>query len=346
MSLFRDAVAGKNNGYPPIWMMRQAGRYHSHYRAMKEKYSFLDLCRNPDLACEVTMGPINDFDFDAAILFSDILFPLNVLGTPLDFAPSPQLGFLLNSIGDLKRYTTDPDISQLDFQTRALSQIRAELPKDKGLIGFVGGMMTLYVFAVHGTHKTDLTSARDGFKDGRFEGFMQHIFPVMLENMVLQASENIDALAIFESCAGDIDLDTFGNLYLPYLRDLLTQFKNRCPNTEIIYYAKGVGDDYWKLLRGLPIRVLGIDYNQNLSLTLQNWSDAFSIQGNFDPRHLTLDPDACEEKILDYFHTLYAVSDPFMSHYICGTGHGLVPEVREENVKKFIQLSREMWHNS
>src|ERR1044071_270057 len=101
MSLFRQAIAGENKGRPPIWMMRQAGRYHAHYQAMKQKHTFLELCRTPELACEVTMGPIHDFDFDAAILFSDILFPLEVLGVPLDFAPGPQLGFLLQSKEDL-----------------------------------------------------------------------------------------------------------------------------------------------------------------------------------------------------------------------------------------------------
>src|ERR1700679_4102274 len=90
-NLFQSALARDNSGRPPTWFMRQAGRYHSHYQALKREHTFMELCKKPELACEVTMGPIRDFGFDAAILFSDLLFPLEVIGMGLDYVPGPKL---------------------------------------------------------------------------------------------------------------------------------------------------------------------------------------------------------------------------------------------------------------
>src|SRR5688572_9679618 len=103
MTLLKDALALKNLNRPPVWMMRQAGRYHSHYQVLRKKYSFIELCKLPEVACEATMGPIRDFDFDAAILFSDLLFPLEAMGMGLSYQEGPQLGWFLRETGDLKR---------------------------------------------------------------------------------------------------------------------------------------------------------------------------------------------------------------------------------------------------
>ena len=103
LNLFQAALARENDGRPPVWFMRQAGRYHAHYQALRKEHSFIDLCKKPEVACEATMGPIRDFDFDAAILFSDLLFPLEVLGMGLRYAEGPQLDWQLQTPADLKR---------------------------------------------------------------------------------------------------------------------------------------------------------------------------------------------------------------------------------------------------
>lgn len=340
---FVKALKRENDATPPVWMMRQAGRYHSHYQGMKQSHTFEELCKDPKLAAEVAMGPIRDFDFDAAILFSDILFPLEIMGTPLEFAPGPKLGFHLKTLNDLNRYIK-PDISKLDFQAEALTLTRQALPADKSLIGFVGSPLTLYVFAVHGTHKTDLTDARTGLTDGRFSGFMDRLLPVLTANMILQARAKPDVMAIFDSCAGDISVEDYKNIYLPYLMNLLEDFKAACPDTPVIYYGQNIGAEYWELLESLPITVLGVDHRQDMVQAITGYSDEFSLQGNFDPDHLTLPEDECLIKITDYLDGIQSLPHNTRKGWIAGLGHGVTPQAKEQNVRNFIsELRKRSW---
>src|SRR6185437_12632834 len=200
------ALRRENDSRPPVWLMRQAGRYHSHYQRLKERHSFMDLCRKPELACEVTMGPIRDFGFDAAILFSDLLFPLESMGTGLRYEPGPKLDRHLRSVEDLKWMKGGRDLApELGFQAEALKKIRSELPAEKGLLGFVGGPLTLFCYAVEGTHSGDLASSKAGLSDGRYSGFTEKLLGLLAENMALQARGGADAIAILDTCAGEID---------------------------------------------------------------------------------------------------------------------------------------------
>ena len=337
---FIKALSRRNDGTPPVWMMRQAGRYHAHYQNLKKTYTFEQLCKDPKLAAEVAMGPINDFDFDAAILFSDILFPLEILGTPLEFNPGPKLGFHIKTTEDLKRYTKNPDVSKLDFQAEALRLTRAALPRNKSLIGFVGSPLTLYVFAVHGTHKTDLTDARNGLRDGRFETFMEHLLPVLLANMISQAKAEPDVMAVFDSCAGDIALEDYESLYLPYLTKLLNDFREACPDMSVIYYGQNIGPTHWELLKTLPVEVLGVDHRQEMDEALINQSARFALQGNFNPDYLTLEEDQCQQKINEFLDALHLLPKGLRKGWIAGLGHGVTPFAKEQNVRNFISSLR------
>lgn len=337
---FIKALNRRNDGTPPVWMMRQAGRYHAHYQNLKKTYTFEQLCKDPKLAAEVAMGPINDFDFDAAILFSDILFPLEVLGTPLEFNPGPKLGFHIKSVEDLNLYTKTPNVSQLGFQAEALSLTRAALPENKSLIGFVGSPLTLYVFAVHGTHKTDLSDARAGLKDGRFKKFMEHLLPVLLANMISQAKAEPDVMAVFDSCAGDISLEDYEIIYLPYLQNLLNDFRAACPDMPIIYYGQNIGPTHWDLLKTLPIEVLGIDHRQDMTEALINQSARFALQGNFNPDCLTLEEDECQKKIDAFLDSILTLPKGLRKGWIAGLGHGVTPFAKEKNIRNFISSLR------
>src|SRR4051812_34624289 len=183
-NLFRSALKQENSSRPPVWFMRQAGRYHAHYQALRAKHSFIDLCKIPEVACEATMGPIRDFDFDAAILFSDLLFPLEAMGMGLKYEEGPKLDWHLKETSDLARLQGGGGlVKELEFQARALEQIRKKLPQDKGLIGFVGGPLTLFCYAVEGSHKGELDSARKGLNDGRFTGFFEKLLDLLVGNM-------------------------------------------------------------------------------------------------------------------------------------------------------------------
>src|ERR1700694_1670732 len=137
---FQNALARRAQSVPPIWLMRQAGRYHRHYQALRQKYSFMDLCKQPALAAEVALGPVRDFDFDAAILFSDLLFPLEALGMGLEYTDrGPQLGWRLNQTTFERLRAVEKAWPNLLFQGAALRATRELLPEDRSLIGFVGG---------------------------------------------------------------------------------------------------------------------------------------------------------------------------------------------------------------
>lgn len=342
-TLFLNTLKKANTLRPPVWMMRQAGRYHAHYQNIRKKYSFEQICKTPDVAADVAMGPMDDFDFDVAILFSDILFPLEVLGMPLSFNPGPKLEGLIKTTDDLKRLTDSPAIGKLNFQNEALHKTRARLGVHKGLIGFVGSPLTLYVFAVEGTHKQGVESALQGFTDGRFDGFMDKVSDLLVANMGLQAEANPDAIAMFDSSAGDISFDLFKTKYFPHLKRVLQNFKARYRHMPIIYYGKNIGAKQWELLKTLPIDCLGIDHHQSMPTTMKEYAGDFALQGNLDPDILTLDPQAAAEKIEAYLSDIKKLDADLRRGWVLGLGHGITPTAKEENVKTFVKLSREIF---
>ncbi len=150
---FQSVLNGQPVKTPPIWMMRQAGRYHKHYQALRAKHSFMELCKQPELAAQVALGPVQDFDFDVSILFSDLLFPLEGLGMGLEYTDAgPRLGWNLTPQNFSKLATAEVALESLLFQRDAVRATREVLPKDKSLVGFVGGAWTLFVYACEGGH--------------------------------------------------------------------------------------------------------------------------------------------------------------------------------------------------
>jgi uroporphyrinogen decarboxylase len=131
--IFENRIVEGNKTRVPVWFMRQAGRYHDHYQNLKKTYDFMSLCKTPKLACEVTMGPIEEFDFDAAILFSDLLFPLEQLGMDLIYNPGPQLGYKIETLNDIKKLTKEPDQDFFNFQHDACRLLKKALPASKTL---------------------------------------------------------------------------------------------------------------------------------------------------------------------------------------------------------------------
>jgi uroporphyrinogen decarboxylase len=285
--------------------MRQAGRYHSHYQALKKKYSFIDLCKIPEVACETAMGPIRDFDFDAAILFSDLLFPLEVMGMPLRYDPGPKLDWYLTDKAGLKRLQGGRDLAAgLEFQAEAMKLLRKSLDPKKGLLGFVGGPLTLYCYAVEGGHSGAFASARAGFGDGRFAGFSEKLLDLLAENMALQARGGADTVAILDTCAGEFDPRTYAKEVVPVLKDLLRRYRDLCPEIPAFYYSKGTGPEHWKYLEGLPIAGIGIDWHHDISQVLRDWGKSWAIQGNIDPEWLFLEAPELEKRLRNVFESV------------------------------------------
>ncbi len=338
--IFENRRRSENRTHVPVWFMRQAGRYHAHYQAIKAKSDFLTMCKDPQLACEVTMGPIEDFKFDAAILFSDLLFPLEHLGTGLRYDPGPKLDWHLDSpakLRDLKELA--PAEKFFDFQKQACALLKKRLPPDRTLLGFVGGPFTLYTYVTEGLHDGNLVSAKRGFHDGRWEGFLERLMPNLLTEMRVQAEGGADAVCLFDTAAGELSPGDYGRFVVPALKRVMEDFKRACPGKRVVYYSKHTQRAHWEHLRGLSFDVIGIDWRCDLVEAQKMFPGKF-VQGNFDPVWLHLPQDVMVANLRAWHGDLMARGlDP--SRWICGLGHGVTIQTPEENVRRAVQLVHE-----
>lgn len=342
-TLLTAALHRRNTSRPPVWFMRQAGRYHSHYQMLKRSADFIELCKNPKLAAETALGPVHDFNFDAAILFSDLLFPLEAMGMGLAYDPGPKLGFHLRSPADLDRIRGGAELAQqLQYQADAVKLTRARLRADKGLIGFVGGPFTLYVYAAAGSHENAAESLA-GLTNGVYAGFNAKLLDLLAQTMAQQTHAGAEVIALFDTAAGEIDAATYRTHVVPVLADLLQRFRKLDPATPVTYYSRGTGPAHWDALMGLPIQCLGIDWNHDIGEVLTRYGERWSIQGNVDPQWLHLPGDELERRLRAYFGAVKALPPERRRGWICGLGHGVLQRTPEANVLRFIALQREIF---
>lgn len=334
-NLFQKVLAGEVVKTPPVWMMRQAGRYHSHYQNLKKDHSFMDLCLKPELSAEVAIGPVDDFDFDAAILFSDILFPLKALGMPLDYTDKgPQLGFELNlnNIRGLKPASVAAQ--EMLFQKEAMKITRSRLDEQKGLIGFVGGPWTLFVYAVDGTHAGNLIKSKTSW--ALWSQFEKVITDFLIENIILQFEGGADVVMIFDTAAGELSPDLFNTYIKPGLKKIAQAYPDK-----IGYYSKGTTDAHF---RGdwdqIPFLGQGFDHRHHLIDKIKN-AKGF-VQGNFDQSLLHLSEPEFTKFFIEYLKPFQDLTPAQRKGWVCGLGHGILPKTPEQNVRNFVRLVRNL----
>ena len=344
MGLFENRTKQNEKIGLPVWFMRQAGRYHQHYQNIKKNSDFMTMCKSPDLATEITMGPIEDFDFDAAILFSDLLFPLEQLGLGLSYhSGPPTLEVKLDSLAKVRDLKTLADAKNFyQFQGQALTNLRNILPAEKTLLGFVGAPFTLYSYAVEGSHAGNLTSSKLGFYDGRFEKFMELLLPELIENMKIQAAAGADALCLFDTAVGECTLSDFKNYPLKYLKQVTAEFKKSFPDKKVIYYSKLTHLNYLTSIEDENIDVLGIDWRHDLNLALKTLGSDYYIQGNLDPSHLFLPWEQLQAKWDQLFNSIK--DNSHIGKSIIGLGHGVLQHTPEDNVRKSVQYIHHNFH--
>jgi uroporphyrinogen decarboxylase len=342
-TLLSAAINRRNTGRPPVWMMRQAGRYHSHYQSLKRYNDFISLCKDPRLAAETALGPVHDFNFDAAILFSDLLFPLEAMGTGLRYDPGPKLDLHIRTPADVAKLKGGAgQAGFMQFQAEALRLTRTRLRGDKGLIGFVGGPFTLYVYAAAGSHEA-AQSALPGLTNGVYAAFNAKLLDLLAANMVLQSQAGAECVALFDTAAGEIDAATYGKHVVPVLADVLARFRKLDSTTPVIYYSRGTGPEYWDQLQDLPFQCLGIDWRHDITEVLARYGDRWAIQGNVDPEWLHLPGDELERRLREYFARVKALAPELRRGWICGLGHGILQRTPEANVRRFVSLQREIF---
>lgn len=323
----------------PVWFMRQAGRYHSHYQGIKKNSDFMTMCKNPELACEVTLGPIQDFGFNAAILFSDLLFPLEHLGMGLSYLSGPpKLEWHLESVDDIKKLKVIAPAEEFyKFQGEACKLLRERLPKDVTLLGFVGAPFTLYTYAVEGSHAGNLVSAKKGLFDGRFEAFTKILMPELLKEMLMQANNGAQAVALFDTAAGELCVADYKEFVVPKISALVKEFKTKAPNTKVIYYSKHTQSGFIKALDLTHIDVIGVDWRCDLVEIQKLLPPHVFIQGNLDPAWLHLPGDILEKKAKNYYQDLRERGLDF-KRWVAGLGHGVLIETPETNVRNLVKL--------
>lgn len=342
---FQNALKKVPQAVPPIWFMRQAGRYHSHYQALRKQHSFEELCKVPDLAAEVAWGPIQDFDFDVAILFSDILFPLEALGMGLKYTEEgPRLSFQLDhdSIGKLK--PADEACEFLNFQGQAMGLTRKKLPKDKSLIGFVGGIWTLFVYACEGGHSGSLTKTKA----------QMHLFPKFAEAMSTlhtytiqkQLEAGAEVVHVFDTAAGELSPSLFQQYVVPSLKKLAQRFPH-----QLGYYSKGTQTAFLSAdLLSAPWTGFGFDHRWDLPQFLRKSRNELNvpgfIQGNFDQALLHCSSDDLKKYLSDYITSWKNLTVEQRVGWVSGLGHGILPKTPEVNVHIFIQSIRKAFGES
>ena len=218
--------------------------------------------------------------------------------------------------------------------------LRQELPKEKSLLGFVGAPWTLYSYAVEGSHSGNLTSSKRGLHDGRWEGFTEKLIPEVLAEMNIQAKGNVDAMCLFDTAAGELDVHDYKEFVLPKLREITREFKKMHPDVKVIYYSKFTHMHYLREIQDDNIDVIGVDWRNDITEVLNEFGKEYMIQGNFDPSHLHLPWDILENKLNRFFEDV-ASSGADMSRWIMGLGHGVLQHTPEENVRNTIKLIHE-----
>jgi len=318
---------------PPVWLMRQAGRYLPEYRALKEKHSFLGMVRTPALAAEVTLQPLRRFALDAAILFSDILVVPEALGQGYRFREEGGIAMdsALASRADVDRLAPAESVpDKLAYVAGALALLKKELAGRTALLGFGGAPWTLACYMLEGGGSETFARARDFFRTERaaFDALMEKLTAALIAYFRLQIGAGADAIQIFDSWAGLLPAADYEAASLRWIREIIAALPHGFP---VILFAKGAGAQLREQGR-TGARVLSVDWTVDLAAARAQLSKTIALQGNLDPRLLTTAP----ETVRDATGRLLASLGGAAGH-IVNLGHGLTPDARIDCVAALVE---------
>jgi uroporphyrinogen decarboxylase len=330
MNRFLKACAREKIDRPPVWIMRQAGRYLPEYREFrKQAGDFLTMCRTPEIAAEVTLQPIRRFGFDAAIVFSDILTPLAPAGIELSFSPAPHIANPIREPSDLDRLRFPDPWRGTEFLGETLERVRVELDPGTALIGFCGAPWTLATYLVEGATSKSFTRAK-AFAHHHpevFDAFVDRVADAMAMYLRDQVEHGAQAVQIFDSWIGALGAEDARRWALRPARRLLEATADL--GVPRIYFANG-GSHLLHDLRDLPCEVIGLDWRADLAMATRALPD-HALQGNLDPGVL-MGPDGAIRQ-----RTLAMLADAPRRGYIANLGHGITPDVPVRAVATFVE---------
>ena len=326
---FLQTVRGERLERVPIWLMRQAGRYLPEYRELRARHSFLEMVRTPALAAEATLQPIRRFDFDAAIIFSDIMTPLEALGIDIEFAPGPVIARPLRSRGQIAALGA-MDAEPAPYVGEALRLARAQLPEHVALIGFCGAPLTLAAYLVEGGGSKEFAHFRGLLRsDPRaMHDLLEQLTELSIAYVKMQAQGGAQAIMLFDSWAGLHDTATYAEFGVPYNARIVEAVNSA--GAASIAFALGASH-LLDELKQIPCDATGVDWRTSLT-TARRHLPGRALQGNLDPAVLFADRATIEreaQRVLD---------DGSGGPHIFNLGHGIWPETPIEAVSALVQF--------
>ncbi len=338
-NLLLDTLARRTppGSLPPVWMMRQAGRYLPEYRALREKHSFLEMVKNPEAAIEATLQPVRRYGVDGAIIFSDIMVPLIGVGLEMTFDPGPKLAAPLRTAADLGRLRPLNPRRDVGFLLDALAGVKAQLDLNKtALLGFAGAPLTLAAYLIEGGGSKDFERTRALLQgDGRFAAqLLERLAEITVDYLLAQIEAGARAVQLFDSWAGILDLASYEKLALKPLEKIITAVRKRAP---VIYFAQDAAHLY-SAIRTLPADALSVDWRLPLAAVAEQTGNRFVLQGNLDPALLLTTPAQIRRETLALRRDAAAAMLP---GHILNLGHGISRHTPVENAAAFIAAARE-----
>ena len=335
--IFVDACLGRETPYTPVWMMRQAGRYLPEYMAVREEAgNFLNLCHDPEKACEVTLQPVDIVGVDAAILFSDILVVPNEMGLDFIKGEGPVFEKPIKSKEDLDALTGGEEAaSRLTYVYDAIKLIRERLAEDKALIGFCGAPWTLATYMIEGQGtKTYNVCKKVMYSDPELlHAILAKVTEVVKFYMEKQIEAGIDVVQIFDSWAAAIEPSKYDEFSWKYMVEIADYLKSKYPDTPIIMFPKGIPAFLDEIYGNFD--VFGVDWSTPMALAKEKLGDRYVLQGNMEPCRL-YSKEATRECVESLAETMKE------GRHIFNLGHGILPDVPVENAKYFVKLCQDI----
>ncbi|MEK7314225.1 MAG: uroporphyrinogen decarboxylase [Deltaproteobacteria bacterium] len=328
----REAV-----GYTPVWLMRQAGRYMKEYMAIKEKYSFLEMCRNPEIACEVTMQPIKAFDMDAAIIFADILLPLPGMGINLEFAKGdgPVIHNPVRTKKDIEAIRVINPEEDVPYLLKAIKLAKKELNDRIPLIGFSGAPFTLASYLIEGGGSRNYVHTKSLMynEPELWHKLMAKITDVITVYLKAQVASGVQAVQVFDSWAGCLSPGDYKEFVLPYTKKAVQSVRGSVP---VINFSTNTGT-YLDAVRQAGGDVIGIDWKVRLDVAWKTIGYEFAIQGNIDPAILFAPRVEIRKRVKEILDM--AGGRP---GHIFNLGHGIILGTPVDNVRALVDAVHEL----
>jgi uroporphyrinogen decarboxylase len=331
--LFLRACRGEAVPRLPVWMMRQAGRYLPEYREVRAKRAFLEVCKTPDLALEVSMQPFRRLGVDAVIVFSDILIPAEAMGLKLELGDAgPNLPEPVRSESDIEKLRIFDPETETGFLMEAIRRIVREVGPTVPVLGFAGAPWTLACYMVEGRTKEGFATVKSLLyhHPDAFEALLCKIAQATVAYLKAQISAGAAAVQLFDTWCGELSLADYETYALPAVREIITQIAGEVP---VIYYTKASHHLLPAIARS-GADVLSVDWRINLREAREALGPRFALQGNVDPAVLFGPPEKIRRVTLDTAAALGGVG------HILNLGHGILQGTPVENAQLFIETGQ------